>query len=368
MSRVDHLVASFAVSGAARIAAAMVIRARKRGELTNLWAFDEPALHLAFRTQGLEDIRGPLGAKADRRGALQLARAVMASHADLLHLHVSWPAHLPWALMARGKMPAVITLYCLSSTPDPLASPVEPASRVHVPSRWLTRLSARLAPTVLVTPTEVDRRRLEHVVPGLRVICAPHAPPPPSGEHPGWLPWSGEGPKILAAGRLAPESGFDRLVRVFASPRIRQSRAHLCIAGDGPDRDALVQFVADEQLDDRVTFVGPLSVGYVARQADLFVAPARSAGFPIALVEAAHAGLPVLASPIAAHREVLVGCEEALLSSDESLWSEQLGSALDAPVALEGVAMRAHERALRRYGDEQQDAAYEAAYADLLKG
>jgi glycosyltransferase involved in cell wall biosynthesis len=70
----------------------------------------------------------------------------------------------------------------------------------------------------------------------------------------------------------------------------------LIIAGDGPDRERLEQLVGSR----RVTFTGHLTdVTPIFRAADVFVLPSTRAaneGWPLALLEAAAHGLPVVAA------------------------------------------------------------------------
>ncbi len=111
-------------------------------------------------------------------------------------------------------------------------------------------------------------------------------------------PKIGSGPRLLAVGRLAAEKGFDLLLRALVSVRKEFSQASLLIAGSGPDEAALKAECHALGLDEEVRFAG-----YVDRPwtlfpaATLFVLPSRHEGLPNALLEAAAAGLPIVALP-----------------------------------------------------------------------
>ncbi len=110
--------------------------------------------------------------------------------------------------------------------------------------------------------------------------------------------WSGPGPHLLAVGRLAPEKGFDLLLKALAEIRREFPRADLVIAGAGPEDGELRQRCRSLGLDDAVVFAGHVSRPYrFFAGASLFVLSSRHEGMPNALLEAAAAGLPLVALP-----------------------------------------------------------------------
>lgn len=110
--------------------------------------------------------------------------------------------------------------------------------------------------------------------------------------------WSGAGPHLLAIGRLSPEKGFDLLLQAFASLRIKFPEVDMTVLGSGPEIAALKKMRRELHLESHVRFAG-----FVSRPeayfpgATLFVLPSRSEGLPNALLEAAAAGLPIVATP-----------------------------------------------------------------------
>jgi glycosyltransferase involved in cell wall biosynthesis len=110
--------------------------------------------------------------------------------------------------------------------------------------------------------------------------------------------WTGAGPHLLAVGRLSREKGFDLLFEAFPSVRKSFPTADLLIAGAGPEEAALRGQCRALGLEAVVRFAG-----YVEHPeedfpgAALFVLPSRHEGMPNALLEAAAAGLPIVALP-----------------------------------------------------------------------
>jgi glycosyltransferase involved in cell wall biosynthesis len=101
---------------------------------------------------------------------------------------------------------------------------------------------------------------------------------------------------LVAAGRLAPEKGFDLLIEAFA--RIAEAFGDwlVTIYGEGPERPRLERMVAVRGLQGRVSMPGRTSEPELAlSRAEAFVLPSRYEGFPNALLEAMACGLPVVA-------------------------------------------------------------------------
>ncbi|HWE83914.1 MAG TPA: glycosyltransferase [Terracidiphilus sp.] len=132
--------------------------------------------------------------------------------------------------------------------------------------------------------------------------------------------WSGPGPHLLAAGRLAPEKGFDLLLRAMALLRGQFPSADLTILGAGPEEDSLLELVRELALEDRVRFSGHVADPQAwFPGASLFVLPSRREGLPNALLEAAAAGLPIAATPARGGLgELLAGNDGVWLARDVS--------------------------------------------------
>jgi glycosyltransferase involved in cell wall biosynthesis len=110
--------------------------------------------------------------------------------------------------------------------------------------------------------------------------------------------WTGSGPHLLAVGRLSREKGFDMLIKAFHSVQESFPTADLLIVGAGPDEAALKAQCRALGLEPAVHFAGYVDhpFGYFPG-ASLFVLSSRHEGMPNALLEAAAAGLPIVALP-----------------------------------------------------------------------
>jgi L-malate glycosyltransferase len=83
---------------------------------------------------------------------------------------------------------------------------------------------------------------------------------------------------------------------------------HLALAGQGPERERLMQVAKGLGVFDRVHFVGELPpdrIGDFLQALDVFVFPSLAESFGLAAVEAAQAGIPVVANDLEVLHEVL---------------------------------------------------------------
>ena len=107
---------------------------------------------------------------------------------------------------------------------------------------------------------------------------------------------------IGSVGRLDEQKGYRYLIE--AASELKD--VHLAIAGDGPLLSELKNY--SDSLKGDVIFTGmllPEKVPFFLRAIDIFCFPSLWEGFPNALAEAMAAGLPIVATDIPPHREVL---------------------------------------------------------------
>jgi glycogen synthase len=104
-------------------------------------------------------------------------------------------------------------------------------------------------------------------------------------------------PYVLGVGRLVPQKGFDVLIDACAADEVVQ--LNLVLAGDGFEREHLRARAVELGIESRVTFVGDVTRGRIARLlrgALVFALPSREEPFGIALLEAMAAGVPAVAT------------------------------------------------------------------------
>ncbi len=157
----------------------------------------------------------------------------------------------------------------------------------------------------LVTALGLDPDRVS-VIPN---PLAPDALRQAAADGPGH-PWLTDGgaPVVLSVGRLEPKKDLPTLLRAMAAVRERRP-ARLMIAGEGPERAALVRLAGDLGLSDVTAFVGFVPNPYpLLRGARVLAMTSRLEGMPNVILEAMSLGTPVVATDCpTGPREVLEG-------------------------------------------------------------
>jgi glycosyltransferase involved in cell wall biosynthesis len=116
-------------------------------------------------------------------------------------------------------------------------------------------------------------------------------------------------PRLLFAGRLAPQKNLPLLLEVARRLRAAGHRFTLELAGDGPQESALRALATRAGLDDTVHFRGAVPREAIAdafAAADVFVLSSDFEGYARVLMEAAAAALPVVTTAVS-------GSDEAVL-------------------------------------------------------
>jgi colanic acid/amylovoran biosynthesis glycosyltransferase len=128
--------------------------------------------------------------------------------------------------------------------------------------------------------------------------------------------------RLLTVARLVEKKGIDVALRALGSLRDELPGIRYEVIGDGPLRAELGSLAVSLGIADRVRFAGAVAndaVQQAMRDADLFVLPSLTArsgdeeGTPTVLIEAAYAGLPVLATRHAGIPDVVADGESGVL-------------------------------------------------------
>lgn len=109
-------------------------------------------------------------------------------------------------------------------------------------------------------------------------------------------------PLVVVLGRLVAWKKVDQVIAAVAA----QGTWYLHIIGDGPERAALEALCREKDAREQVHFLGALpqkeAMQWVSA-ADVFVLNSTYEGFSHTLVEAMHAGVPIVATDIPGNRE-----------------------------------------------------------------
>lgn len=132
--------------------------------------------------------------------------------------------------------------------------------------------------------------------------------------------------KLIAAGRMSRVKGFELLIEAIA--RLKDSRIHLTILGEGPLEAELKKLAEKKGLASQIFFAGFQSNPYAwFAKADAFVLSSRYEGFPNVVLEALACGTPVIATPApGGTREILEQIDGNVIA--DSVTAEALSDAI----------------------------------------
>lgn len=203
--------------------------------------------------------------------------------------------------------------------------------------RWLARHTAAVVHVSRAQQEEAHRLRLgaagrSHVVVnGVDGGClqagalAPDAARRRLGLEPGAI-------VVGSIARLDEVKRLDLLIR--AAARLAHLKPVVTLVGAGPEAPALQALARTLDGGVDVRFAGEIPVAArLLRAFDVYVAPSRKEGMPLAVLEAMALGLPVVASAIAAHREVLGPGSAGLVAGEPDALARTLGALLADPSA-----------------------------------
>jgi glycosyltransferase involved in cell wall biosynthesis len=172
---------------------------------------------------------------------------------------------------------------------------------------------------------------------------------------------------VLTVGRLSKEKNHLGLLASFKRlpPHLA---AHLVIVGEGPERGAIEQFIADNDLTASVTLTGQQrSAEPYYGIADAAVLSSWSEGSPNALLEAMVAGVPVVATAVGGVPEIVEDSETALLVSpgDYGAMAGAIERVLTDHLFGKMLASRARQVAIDRFTPSARARRLATIYRDL---
>jgi glycosyltransferase involved in cell wall biosynthesis len=191
---------------------------------------------------------------------------------------------------------------------------------------------------------------------GIDPVYIPNAPSAYAESDPNFAYVKSSGLKVgkylLFLGRLVPEKRPDLLIESFQ--RLKQSDWKLVLAGGNSDtNDYITELlrIADDNLN--IVFAGELRGSRLAemvRGAGVFVLPSDLEGLPLAMLEAMRECVPVVASDIAPHQQ-LVGSDRGTLfeAGDVNSCRLALKDAMARPQQIASMARTAQKYIQENY-------------------
>lgn len=158
---------------------------------------------------------------------------------------------------------------------------------------------------------------------------------------------------ILFLGKLMEMKGTTVLLDAAEKLAQRGHSYKLLVGGTG-DVNAFVADIERRGLSDRVTYLGWVAgekKTHFLAQADVFVLPSRSEGFPVSIVEAMAFGAAIVSTNIPGVVDAITHEREGLLvpPDDANALADALSVLIEAPALRGQLAAAARERFLRHF-------------------
>jgi glycosyltransferase involved in cell wall biosynthesis len=273
---------------------------------------------------------------------------------DVLHVNLHHLGASQWALLVARSVPSIRVVAVEHS--------LVPAGSAS--SRLLKRLTSRLL-HAHVAVGEHSAREIERMV-GLRrgSVSTIH---------------NGVSKRRLVrhcatVGRLQLGwiGRFDRAkgVDVLLDALLEVPEAHLLLVGEGEEEAVLREHVARLRLGERVEFRAWSDDARAALDAvDVFVLPSRFESFPLTVLEAMIAGLPVVASDVGSVAEAVIDGTTGVLvpPEDPKALSAALRSLVDNSALREQMGRAGRDVAIERFSVPTMTQQYEALYRSLTE-
>lgn len=170
---------------------------------------------------------------------------------------------------------------------------------------------------------------------------------------------------LVCVGRLSPEKGVDRLLRLHERMLAEGRAHHLWLIGDGPERETLEHYTQVHDLADTVHFEGFRSNPYpYIANANLLVCPSYYEGFSTFITEGLVLGKPIVTTDCSGMHELLGNSEYGLITGNDD---EALYQGLRRMLTEPGLLAHYAEQAAIRGRDFRQEALVRETEAFLVR-
>jgi glycosyltransferase involved in cell wall biosynthesis len=172
---------------------------------------------------------------------------------------------------------------------------------------------------------------------------------------------------IVYVGEFRHIKGADLLVDAVARLRADGRPVTLTLAGDGEETEALKAQIARLGLRDAVRFIGHVKARYGFSKGSLLVVPSRGDSMPYVVIEAAAAGIPMVAANVGGIPEIFGPHTDALFAPGiAAAMADAIEIALDDPAAALARAKELRERIFLHFSQKAMVEGVLAGYRDAF--
>lgn len=172
---------------------------------------------------------------------------------------------------------------------------------------------------------------------------------------------------VVYVGEFRRIKGADLLIDAVAKLRADGKPVTLTLGGDGEEFERLKAQVKRLALDGAVRFIGHVKARYGFSKGSLLVVPSRGDSMPYVVIEAAAAGVPMIAANVGGIPEIFDSHTDALFApSNVNAMADAIKAALEDPAATAARATRLRERISEHFSQSAMVEGVLAGYRDAF--
>jgi glycosyltransferase involved in cell wall biosynthesis len=172
---------------------------------------------------------------------------------------------------------------------------------------------------------------------------------------------------VVYVGEFRHIKGADLLIDAVAQLRAGGKPVTLTLAGDGEESDSLKAQVQRLGLADAVRFIGHVKARYGFSKGSLLVVPSRGDSMPYVVIEAAAAGIPMVAANVGGIPEIFGSHTDALFAPNSAAaMAKAIEIACDDPAAALERARSLRERIFIHFSQKAMVEGVLAGYRDAF--
>jgi glycosyltransferase involved in cell wall biosynthesis len=172
---------------------------------------------------------------------------------------------------------------------------------------------------------------------------------------------------VVYVGEFRHIKGADLLIDAVARLRADGRPLTLTLAGDGEETAALKAQVQRLNLGEAVRFIGHVKARYGFSKGRLLVVPSRGDSMPYVVIEAAAAGIPMVAANVGGIPEIFDSYTNALFAPGiVGAMADAIEAALDDPAAAVAAAKSLRERIFQHFSQKAMVDGVMAGYRETF--
>lgn len=325
------------------------------------------------RVRWIPEMSRSVGPANNLCALVRLWRLIRAERPDVVHTHTAMAGCLGRVAAFLAGVPVIIHTFhgnSLRGYFSPLASAV---------FLRMERLLARVTDAICV----ISEQQLEELSGDLRVAPRSRFRVIPLGVD--LEPFTGMAAPVIEGGplrvgwfgRLVPVKNVPLLLRVVEATLRRTDRIEFHVAGDGPERDAVIE--AARRFGSRLVWHGwQRDVAPLMSQCHVLMQTSLNEGTPVALIQGMAASRPFLSTPVGGVVDMVAGpvlrrergsawhANGVLVEPNPEAFGDALMRLLESPVRLGEMGNHARAFAGARYRQEALFSHLDSLYREVL--